>query len=483
MEQLENKDNSKVIVQVNHPREDEDEIDLLNVFAYMGRKKKLVAYLLVLAILIGSTLGVLYSATEHIFRKGSYARAMVTFQFEGIDKGLDPNGASFDVNILKSPYVIQGALNSLGIGEGYVEAVRRNFEIQGVIPKDAVERLSVINKMAETKVENYEKLLDVSYFPSQYIIYLYDDGTFGAKELAQILDAVIDSYKQYFLDTYGNTQVLTVTSNLLDGGSYDYAESVNLVETQIDIMLSYVNERLNEAPDFRSSQTGLSFEDIVTALEFVNTVDIARLSSFVESNSLTKDRDKQIVYYEYLIRETSNKISEYETQLETVNNAIATYEKDPVVVVSGADSTLEYGEKNENYDQLVNQRLSLTSTIAGINTRLNKYYLVYNRLKDSTKINTQADFDYADSLLANLDSTISSWVDLIETTTEEYYSTTLFSNAVKVSVPAQYFIDGGISHIVKNMAIPSAGLVVIVFIWWFSGGVKKEIAKQRKEEQ
>ena len=450
MEQLENKDN-KVILQVNQPVEDEDEIDLINVFTFMKRKKRLVAYLLVLAILVGSTLGVIYSGAEHLFKNGSYARAMVTFQFDGVEKGLDPNGASFDVSQIKSPYVIQGALSNLGIGEGYVEAVRKNVDIQGVIPEDAVERLSVINKMAESKPENYEKVLDVSYFPSQYIVYLYDDGTFGAKELTQILDAMLDSYKQYFLDTYGNTQVLTVTSNLLDGGNYDYAESVNLVETQIEIMLSFVREKLAAAPNFRSSQTGLSFEDIVTSLEFVNTVDIARLSSFVESNTLTKDRDKQVVYYEYLIRETSNKISEYQTQLETVNSAINNYEKDPVVVVSGADSTLEYGEKSAYYDDLVNKRLSITSNLATINTRLNKYYLVYNRLKESETINTQEDFDYADTLLANLDSTISSWVKLIETTTEEYYNTTLFSNAVKTTVPAQYFVDGGIKHIVKNM--------------------------------
>ena len=451
----------------------------------MGRKKRLVSYLLVLAILLGSTLGIIYSGAEHLFKKGSYARAMVTFQFEGIESGLDPNGAAFDVNLIKSPYVIQKALTNLGIGEEYVETIRQNVEIEGVIPEDAVERLSVINKMAEGttgKAEYYEKLLDVSYFPSQYLVYIYDDGTFGAKELTQILDEVLDSYKQYFLDTYGNAQVITDTSNLLDGGSYDYAESVNLVQTQIDIMLSFVNEKLREAPDFRSSQTGLSFEDIVTALEFVNTVDIARLSSFVESRSLTRDKEKLIVYYEYLIREASNKISEYQTQLETVNNAITTYEKDPVVVVSGSDSTVEYGEKNVYYDDLVNKRLSLTNSMAAINTRLNKYYLIYNTLKDSNIVNTQSDYDYADGLLAGLDSTISSWVKLIETTTEEYYNTTLFSNAVKTTVPAQYYVDGGIKHIVKNMAIPAAALVLFVLIWWFYEGVKTEMLRQRSEE-
>ncbi len=486
MEQYEKQEGSKVVLQVNQTVDEDDELDLINVFTYMGKKKRLIAYLLVLAILVGSTLGVAYSGFEHLLGKGSYARAMITFQFDGIEKGLDPNGASFDATMIKSPYVIQKALSSLDIDESYIETVRQNVEIEGVIPEDAVERMSVINKMTEGTSGNasyYEKLLDIQYFPSQYLIYLYDDGTFSSKELTQILDALLDSYKQYFLETYANTSALTVTANLLNSGDYDYSESVDLVQTQIDIMLSYVNQRKADAPEFRSSQTGLSFGDISTALNFVKTSDIARLSSFVENTSLTKDKEKQVVYYEYLIRETSDKISELQTQLETVNNAIANYEKDPVIVVSNSDSSMEYGEKNEYYDTLVNSRIDITSSIANYNTRLNKYYLLSEQLEQASSGAFQQDFEYADNLINGLNETLASWVELIETTTEEYYSTTLFSNAVKISVPAQFFVDGGIKHIVKNMAIPSAGFVVVVLIWWFYMGVKSEIMGQRKKNE
>ncbi len=483
MEQNTRSDNNKVVLQVNQKSNSDSEIDLINVFSFMGKKKKLIAYLLVLAILVGSTLGVLYSGYEHLMGKGSYSRAMITFQFEGIESGLDPNGAAFDVSLIKSPYVIQTALAELGIDESYIEKVRENINIEGVVPEDAVERITVINNMASEDAQYYEKLLDVSYFPSQYIIYLYDDGTFTTKELPQILNGILQSYKQYFLDTYANAEVLTVTSNLLSGDDYDYGESVDLVKTQIDIMTSYISERVTEAPDFRASSTGLSFQDIATALDFVKTVDISRLSSFVESNSLTKDKDRQIEYYEYMIRDKSNVISELQTKLESVTNSIAAYEKDPVVIVSGSDSTVEYGEKNEYYDQLLAQKLNISSQIATQNTGLNEYYLLLSKLQGSEGTNSQSQYDYADSLISKLDVTISSWVDLIEQTTEEYYSTTLYSNAVTVTVPAQYFVDGGIVHIAKNLAIPSACLVVLVLIWWFYNGVKSEIITMRKKNE
>lgn len=482
MEHIEETVNSKPAQQAVQRPSGEVELDLINIFSHMGKQKKLIAYLLTLAILVGAAAGALYSGFEHLSGKGSFSRALITFQFEGIEEGVDPNGAAFDVNMIKSPYVIQSALADLGIAENYAETVRQNISIVGVIPEDAVDKITVIEKISEKDASAYEKILDVSYFPSQYIIYLYDDGTFGPKELTKILDGILASYKQYFIDTYAQNDVLTVTANLLDTGDYDYPEYTELFETQVDIMSSYATERMNDAPDFRSSQTGLSFEDIVTALDFVKTVDVARLVSYVESNSLTKNKSRQIEYYNYNIRELTNKLSELQTRLDSVVSTINGYEKDPVVIVSNSDSTLEYGEKNKYYDDLVTQKISLNRQIAETNTRINKYYLKVNDLQNSAKTASQADFEYADNLISKLRTTVASWVELTETTTQEYYSTTLLSNAVKVSVEPQYYVDGGITHIIKNMIVCCAALVLAVLIWWFANAVKREILVMRGVE-
>ena len=49
----------------------------------------------------------------------------------------------------------------------------------------------------------------------------------------------------YFLDTYANTEVLTVTSNLIDYKGYDYAEALDMLRTQIEIMMDYVSKLCN----------------------------------------------------------------------------------------------------------------------------------------------------------------------------------------------------------------------------------------------
>ena len=201
MDKIINDNGQKVILEVHKETTNRSSqyIDLIDVARNMNRRRKLYMYLCIAAIILGGALGLIKITIDHYFNHSSYARAMISFQYEGIESGLDPNGASFDINKIKSPAVIQKALTNLGLSTEYIEDVRSNISVEGVIPEDAVERITVINKMAEDDGQYYEQLLDVSYFPSQYIIYFYDDRTFPVGEIDNILNAILESYKEYFM--------------------------------------------------------------------------------------------------------------------------------------------------------------------------------------------------------------------------------------------------------------------------------------------
>lgn len=462
--------------------EDAAEIDLLNIAAHMKKRKKLYYYILLAAMCAGVLIGFVLIGVEHIMGQGSYARAVVSFQYEGIEEGLDPNGAAFDIHKMKSPVVIEEALSSLGITEYSAEQIRENIAIQGVIPEDAVERITVIKEMALEDVSNYEKILDVSYFPSQYIVYFYNQLGMSGTEATQVLDAVLESYRTYFLNTYANTEVLTVTGNLIDYTEYDYAEALDMLRAQIDIMLDYVNERRNQAPEFRSAATGLSFGDISTALDTVESVDMAKLSSYIESHTLTKDKDRQREYYEYKVKKYNMDIAECQVKLNNVQSVIDKYQKDPVVIVSSQETTQQIEQTNEYYDELLQQKLSLSERIAALNTDLNETYVLLDAINNSAIENTQNEFDYVDGLLDSIAQTIVDWAKLTEETTEEYYTTTLFSNAYKIGVPAQYSATGGVVSTAKKIAIAVLAMVFMVFIVWCVDGLLCEIRQIREDK-
>ena len=475
------KDSAKIYLQVENPEDNGQQIDIVNVVSGMKKRKRLYGYLLVFAACVGVCLGLIVAGVQYLLGNSSYARAVISFQYEGIEDGLDPNGAAFDINKIKAPVVIEDALNTLGITDISAEDIRKNIVIEGVIPEDAVERITVIKEMALEDASNYEKILDVSYFPSQYVIYLYKDSFMSGTDTTAILNAILESYRTYFMDTYANTEVLTVTSNLIDYKEYDYAEVIDMLESQMEIMIDYVAERRAQASDFRSSNTGLSFGDIETSLRTVEEIDLSNLVSYVENTTLSKDKVRMKEYYEYKIRKCNMKLSELQVQLTTVQNTIDSYAKDPVVIVSSQESTQELTQTNEYYDKLIEQKLSLNKQIAAMNTELNEAYELLNSLNSSTRKNSQEEYDYADAMLEKVASTLAEWVTLTEDTTEEYYSTTLFSNAYKIAVPAKYQANGGIVQMAKYVIVCAAIMVFLVLVLWCLDGLRAELMAMREK--
>ena len=469
----------EIRLEVNRPEDDEREIDLIEVAKAIASKRRIYAYLLVIAVLVGLLLGGLSVVYDHYFNEASYVRGLISFNYKGIEKGLDPNGAVFDVTVLKSPAVLEPALAAIGRDSAYLSHLKDNIDIKAVQPQDVVERITIIERMSEKDPSNYEKLLDVDYYPSQYVVYLYDDGTFSTREMSNLLNAVFDSYREYFYKTYADSDVITVVANLLDSGDYDYSANIDLISTQIDLMESFVEAKQAEAPEFRSSATGMSFEDIGASLELIKTIDLANISSFVQTHTLSNDPMQMVEYYEYLITETRRQLNEQQVKLANVTEAINNYEKDPMVVVSGQDSTAQFTTTSEYYDTLVAEKISISNRIASINVRLSKYNELKNSFSERQSEIYSEEFDYADVKIANIKTKISNMIDLLEVTTDEYYRTSKYTDAFQVSVPAQYVAAGGLGHMAKKAMMPVAVMVLLVIFLWAGDGFLTELKRSQ----
>ena len=116
----------------------------------------------------------------------------------------------------------------------------------------------------------------------------------------------------------------------------------------------------------------------------VNGVDLAKLSSYIESHTLTKDKNRQKEYYEYKIKKYNMEIAECQVQLNNVQSVIDRYQKDPVVIVSSQETTQQIEQTNEYYDELLQQKLNISNRSAELNTDLNETYVLLNAINSST---------------------------------------------------------------------------------------------------
>ena len=468
----------KIILQVNEPGE-EGALDLVNVAGNMGKSWRFFAYFLVFAVSIGFFIAALSVGLKGLLGTGSYASAVITFNFDGIDEGLDPNGGLFQVNKVKSTPVINAALEDLGWEGKNVEAIRANLKLTGIIPESVKQQIAVINTVAESSPEYYANIEELNYFPSQYTVTLTRCRGMSGDETRELLDAILAAYREYFMDNYADTSVLGVTMDVLAVENYDYMQASEIIGNQIDTMQVYVDAKVEQAPDFRANSTGLTFSDLSSSIQALRRLDLNNYNSFIQSNNLTKDAGTQVDYLNYQVRQYNFEIQELQNQLSNVERMITEYEKDPVIVMSNQESVTETTQTSEYYDQLLEQKLELNRQISEKNTDLNETYGMIASLNSDGGAGKEEDYAYADTLLENLLATMQGWTELVQKTAQEYYESELYADAYRVSIPAQYTPVGGLGELIRRMLLGGGIGALVVFVSWAVAGLKTEIVRMR----
>ena len=300
-------------------------------------------------------------------------------------------------------------------------------------------------------------------------------------ETRELLDAILLSYRKYFMDSYAGMTALGFATEVLDVRAYDYMQASDMIGNEIDVIEDYVEAKAEEAPNFRANSTGLSFSDLASSIATVRRLDLSNFISFIQANNLTRDAGVQIDYYNYQIKQYNLEIQELQTQRSHVERTIEAYEKDPVIVMSNQESVTETTQKDEYYNELLQQKLDLNKQISELNTSLNEAYDMVNVLNASEQSMAEEDYAYADALLEGLISTVESWGRLVQQTTEEYFEAELYADAYRISIPAQYSAMGSLGELAKKMIIFGGVAVVLVVLLWGMAGLKDEIMRGRKQ--
>ena len=163
---MENKNERNLNITLKNEESDKEEI-ILSFSSLIKQLKRFVAIWLVISIVVGILIPVgtaVFTADQH-----KNLTALVSFNYSGIERGLAPDGTQFDINTLKNPSVIQAALEEQELPLDSLESIRRSISIEGVIPANAIDRITMYKSIYEQNNLNAgEKMLDVSYFPTQY---------------------------------------------------------------------------------------------------------------------------------------------------------------------------------------------------------------------------------------------------------------------------------------------------------------------------
>lgn len=478
--------------------EDGEEISLKELFLKMVRGKKIIAFITLLAFVV-STIGI-GSYTLIGKENEGIASLIVSFNYDGIDKGLDPMGKTFDPSEMKYADIIDQTIQTLNLQEKglTVEDIRSHISIDGIVPQDVMERILIINQMAEKDASRLQELNDLEYHPVQYRLSLNVEKGWKISEsqAKEILNTMIENYKAYFIQKYADTSALSTAVTQIDFERYDYPEYALLAESQLQVIRSYLEAKAAKSPDFRSKETQMTFGDILSQLEVLESIDLNSIQALINSFVLTKDKDKLVATYENRILKLQLDVEKNEQQAKSLREQANTYKKDSNIMImgDGTGTTVPMTEPSETYDKLVEEAAAKKVSATAMQSEIDYYTQLVKRLRDNsvtiqnadgtsmtttgiTVANKEKYSKQVEEQITTLSKEIDDLSNLTIQTTEEYFQTEVFKNGVKVSVPAVYSSNttGALKTLVVGVGIMTVlGCLVGVLVTLGQGVFKKE---------
>lgn len=463
-------DERNLNIVIKNPEENENEVVISISTVLKKLKKYLLVWIVVAVVFVGAAFG--YSGVTTHTNKVSL-HALVGFSYDGIEKGLDPSGKTFDPYSIKNPAVIEDALTELSMDTKQLENIRQGITIYGVTPKDAINRLTVYNSVLDTNgnVNAAEKILETTYFPTQYHVYFnYTSTSLTDDEAVEVFNAVLNQYNSYFYEIYGYNDSLGNAVSVINYDDYDYSEAIDLFDNSLSILKTYVRQLANEDQTrFRSSDTGYTFSDLYQAIDTVETIDLDKISSYVAVNNLTKDKDSALAYYEYRIKALTRQKAQYEEEIKSYESAIAGYEKDQIIVFgNGSDDTNTQSTlASAQYDKMIDEKNQIVVSLAETKQNINYFKERQEALK-SKSVGSSAMFDTVEDELAALNEKISNLINLVADTSEDYYKNVTFKNAYNVLVPATNTSSDKVSRVIENAKMPMVVLEAVALAVYFA---------------
>ena len=443
-----------------------DEVIVSFPAVFRKLKKYFLAWLLTAVIVGGIIVGVsiIFSTTSQ-----TPVEALVSFSYDGIEKGKDPKGADFDPYMLTNAGVIQDALEARGMDPALVEAVRQGIDIDSIIPPDAVDKLTTYGKLyqdaASGQLNAAQQMLATTWYSTQYqLTFHFRDVGISREDAVQLLNEILKSFRDFFFKKYGYNDPLGTALAANDYTDYDYSQALDMINVTLRSLKRYINNlSSDDSTRFRSTETGYTFADLRESINAVQDMDIAMIDSYLRANNISKDPELLKSYYENRIDYLNRELKSEENHLETVQTLLSNYQKDQVIIFSNDQMNTQSSIASDEYDKLINRVSSAASDIAETKQMI-EYYNERLTTLDRNVYANSAKVSRVERDLEKLNEKVNTMIEVTRQTADDYFENVSLANAFNVLVPATSDAFSVIKTGIKKVLYPVFGLEMVLFL-------------------
>ena len=274
------------------PHYSDDSID----FAELWRRIRLGLSLSLGLALVGLALGIIISllATS---KQDAVSTLRVSFGFPGFERGTYPNGTKFQPDDIRAPDVVNDAikhLNPQNSGADLSSKIRGAIGISGIVSPNITKERDRLRATGQ---------ILPPYIPDEYEVSLSlsRDYSLSVRQRELLLTEIINAYLEKFRRTYVAlpAEFDSAFSSLKNA---DFAEYELILTKETQVLISFLEQKAENAKQFRSPNNNLSFQDLLKQAELFSQTRLNDVLGQIYINGLSRDRNNALVKMDYYLR-------------------------------------------------------------------------------------------------------------------------------------------------------------------------------------
>ncbi|MDE7405646.1 MAG: hypothetical protein K2M89_02075 [Clostridiales bacterium] len=365
------------------------------------------------------------------------AQTSVEFIYEGIEKGLDPNGAPLDTDNIISPTVLAQAVKEANLQKKIkdISTLHAAMRVEGVLTDEYVKLTEAAangDKTASDRLRNYVMR------PTRFNIIISDPAGLDLSDdqAKLLLNKVVACYYKDFQKRYSVTNMFAENAYALSqNDNMEFTDIYDIYSQSLESVKVFLQEMSEIGASFVSTENNTTFTQLLSELNILRN-NYTLFNAYILSNNVW--RDKTTARDALLSTQTeiqnrlealdgeNGSIQRLKAQIATINPTTSSSD------VSGVHTEkTEYPEIYETLhlrlDEANRQVEEYTIQLKNIETRLEK-------LKDEAQTDEVA-INKALSNLGALESQTELFVQKVNATVADYYDTTFVSSSVSQVQP------------------------------------------------
>lgn len=320
-------------------------------------------------IVVFSCLGLVVSAVVFLATDSSpltTTSMRITFAFSGYNAGEYPDHSKFQPEDIIAANIVSEALRQqkFEVTAALKSKILAALDIEGVIPPEITLARDRIRASGQTPTP---------FIPDEYLVTLtlpYDFPLSSAQREMFLAD-LFHAYQQNFRRTY--TEIPMGFGKAFEFlRRADYPEYELILNREIQNIIVYLNQQLDQAKTFRSPTTNLSFGDLIAQTELFSEVRLNEVLGYIRRNGLSKNRDIALLKINYALRNLQdqerqdlaeqNLVDDLLAKLENQNNVLGT--KSEQLTPTSSATVLDQGLidsllANDSSNYLIHQALEM----------------------------------------------------------------------------------------------------------------------------